>query len=67
MHGRPALHQVLHIAILVSTLLGAAGVAFYALWPLLFDDPMPAPARRLLIAVIVVAGVLLLVEWQVVH
>jgi hypothetical protein len=67
MDQQPPLHQVLHIAILVSTLLGAAGVAIYVFWPILFEDPMPAPARNGLLGIVFVAVILLLVEWRIVH
>jgi hypothetical protein len=60
-------HKLLHIAVLSSTIMGAAGLALLALWPVIFDTP-PAPVTRsILLASVLLAGVLLLLEWRVVH
>jgi hypothetical protein len=61
------MHELLHIAVLASTVLGAATLALMVLWPALFDSPMPRTARRIAGGTIALAGVLFLVEWRVVH
>ena len=61
------MHQLLHISILVSTLLAAAGLALLLLWPLVGDSPLPAATRRVLMALVLVGAVLLVVEWRFVH
>lgn len=61
------MHEVLHVAVLGFTILGAATLALLVLWPALFDSPMPSAARGVAAASVVVAGVLFLVEWRVVH
>lgn len=61
------MHEVLHVSILASTILGAASLALLVLWPALFDSPMPGLARGLATGAVAGAGVLLLVEWRLVH
>ena len=61
------MHEVLHVAVLGFTILGAASLALLVLWPALFDSPMPSAARGAAAAAVLVAGVLFLLEWRVVH
>ena len=61
------MHQVLHIGILASTLLGAAGLILLVLWPFVSDAPLPEVTKRALAALVVVAAGLLLFEWRYVH
>ncbi|MBW3594311.1 MAG: hypothetical protein KY391_01940 [Actinobacteria bacterium] len=61
------MHEALHISILAATILGAASLALLVLWPVLFDAPMPRSARALAVGAVVAAGLLLLVEWRLVH
>ena len=61
------MHEVLHVAVLGFTILGAASLALLVLWPALFDSPMPSVARGAAAASVAVAGVLFLLEWRVVH
>lgn len=61
------MHQVLHIGILASTLLGAAGLILLVLWPLVSDAPLPDVTKRALAALVIVAAALLLTEWRYVH
>lgn len=61
------MHELLHISILVSTLLGAAGLALLVLWPLVADSQLPAATRRVLIGLVALGALLLLVEWRFVH
>jgi len=60
-------HQALHISILATTILGAASLALLVLWSTLFDTAMPRSAQGLAVATVVVAAVLFLVEWRLVH
>jgi hypothetical protein len=61
------MHEVLHIAILTATLLGAAGLVLLVLWPLLADQPLPGPTRTVLSVLIVLGAAMFLVEWLLVH
>lgn len=61
------MHEVLHVAVLGVTILGAAILALLVLWRALFDSPMPSVARGAAAASVVAAGLLFLVEWRVVH
>lgn len=61
------MHEALHIAVLVGTLAGGAALVVLAAWPLLAEGPLPSGTVRLLVSVVVVAALLLLVEWRVVH
>ena len=61
------MHEVLHVSILASTILGAASLALLVLWPALFDSAMPVLARAVATGAVVVAAVLFLVEWRLVH
>jgi hypothetical protein len=60
-------HQALHVAILATTLIGAAGLAMFLLWPVIFDAPVPGPTRRILLALVGIGLLLFLVEWLLVH
>jgi len=62
-------HDLWHIAVLGSTLFGAAGAAIIALGSLIFDDPPPALARwrPVIAAVVAAAAVLVILEWTLVH
>lgn len=55
------------MAVLVSTLAGAASLAILVLWPLVADSPLPPATAWALTGVVGVAAVLLLLEWRVVH
>jgi hypothetical protein len=57
------------VALLGSTLFGAAGLVILLLVPLVFDSPPPglARARPLLLALVGVAIVLLGMEWLWIH
>ena len=61
------MHGLLHLAILTSTLLGAAGLVLLVVWPLLSDSPLPRATKVGLGVLVGLAGVLLLVEWRLVH
>jgi hypothetical protein len=62
-------HEVWHVLVLASTLVGAAGAAILLLAPVVFET-YPASLRRarpLVVGLIVLGVALLLVEWLVVH
>ncbi len=61
------MHEVLHIGILASTLLGAAGLVLLVLWPLFADQPLPGATKLVLASLIGVGAILFMVEWRVVH
>ena len=61
------MHELLHIGILASTLLGAAGLVLLVLWPLFADQPLPAATKVVLGALIGLGAVMFLVEWRFVH
>lgn len=63
------MHELWHITVLVVTLIGGAGIALVALAPLVFDSTPPGlrRARPVVLAAAAVAGVLLVIEWTVVH
>ena len=61
------MHEALHVAILTSTLLGAAGLILLLLWPLLADQPMPGATKVVLSLLFGLGAVLFLVEWRLVH
>jgi hypothetical protein len=61
-------HDFWHIAVLGSTLFGAAGLLIVALGPLVLDSPrLAARARPLVFGLLALAGLLLLLEWLLVH
>ena len=62
-------HEVWHVLVLASTLVGAASAAILLLAPIVFET-YPASLRRarpLVIGLIVLGLVLLIVEWRIVH
>ena len=62
-------HEWWHMAVLGSTLFGAAGLALLLLVPLIFDEP-PAgfeTAKPVIAGLVALAGLLLLTEWLGVH
>ena len=61
------MHELLHVAILSSTVTGAAALATLLLWPLVSDVVLAPGTKALLGGLVGLAGVLLLVEWQLVH
>lgn len=61
------MHQLLHVGILVSTIMGVAALALLVLWPVIFEAPLGGRTKALLLASIGVAGLLFLMEWRVVH
>lgn len=61
------MHEVLHLAILTSTLLGAAGLVLLVVWPLASDLPLPRPTKVALGVLVGLALALLLIEWRLVH
>ncbi len=62
-------HDLWHVAVLGSTLFGAAGLLVLLLAPLLFEAPPPglSATRRATWLLIALAGALLLWEWLGVH
>jgi hypothetical protein len=62
-------HEVWHVLVLGSTLLGAAGGVILLLAPVVFET-YPEGLRRgrpAVLGVVVLAGVLLAIEWLLVH
>ena len=62
-------HRLWHIAVLASTLLAAAGAAIQLLAPLVFEE-LPPGLRRTrpwVLGSIVLATILLVLEWTSVH
>ena len=62
-------HDLWHLVVLGSTLMGAAGLAILLLAPLVFEEPTPGlrQARPLVGGLVAVAAILLVVEWLGVH
>ena len=62
-------HEIWHVTVLGSTLLGAAGVVLLVLAPLLFEETPAglAKARPLVIGLVALAAVVLILEWLAVH
>lgn len=63
------MHELWHVALLGSALFGAAGAALLFLGPLLFDGTPPGleRARPAVIALLLAAGALVVLEWTLVH
>lgn len=61
------MHELVHVAVLVFTLCGAGSLLLLLLWPLLADNPLPGPSKKLMGALIGLGVASLLVEWMVVH
>ena len=62
-------HNLWHLVVLGSTLMGAAGLGIVLLTPLVFDEPPPGLVRwrPYVLGLVGLAGVLLAVEWLSVH
>ncbi|MGH2754551.1 MAG: hypothetical protein ACRDLB_08965 [Actinomycetota bacterium] len=62
-------HDLWHLVVLGSTLMGAAGLAILVLAPLVFEEPPPGlrAVRPLVGGLIALAGLLLVVEWLGIH
>ena len=62
-------HDLWHLVVLGSTLMGAAGLAILVLAPLIFEEPPPGleRAKPLVAGLVAVAAVLLAAEWLGVH
>jgi hypothetical protein len=62
-------HELWHVLVLSSTMLGSAGAAILLLSSLVFEAPPPGLQRGKPAAVglICLAGLVLIVEWLVVH
>jgi hypothetical protein len=62
-------HDLWHLVVLGSTLMGAAGLAILALAPLIFEEPPPGleRAKPLVAGLVALAAVLLAAEWLGVH
>jgi hypothetical protein len=62
-------HEIWHVAVLAATLFAAAGGAILVLGPLVFDEPPPglSRARPAILGLVLLAGVLLGLEWLGVH
>ena len=60
-------HNVLHISILASTLLGAGGLVLLIIWPLVSETPLPSITRNVLAGIVALGVLLLGLEWRVVH
>jgi hypothetical protein len=60
-------HQILHVSVLASTLIGAGGVILLLVWPLVSENPLPPATRNALVVMAIVALGLLVLEWRVVH
>ncbi len=61
------MHQLLHVGILASTIMGVAALALLVLWPVIFDSPLTGRTKVVLLASVGIAGFLFLLEWRVVH
>lgn len=62
-------HEIWHVTVLASTLLGAAGAGLLLLAPLLFEETPAglARARPLVVGLVALAALVLLLEWLAVH
>ncbi|MGH2787566.1 MAG: hypothetical protein ACRDJV_06605 [Actinomycetota bacterium] len=63
------MHEVWHVVVLASTLFGLAAVVLLALASLVFEEVPPglSRARPLLFALATCAGVVVALEWTIVH
>jgi hypothetical protein len=62
-------HELWHVVVLASTLFGGAGALILLVAPLVFES-LPeglVRARPLVVGLILLAGVVFLAEWLVVH
>jgi hypothetical protein len=62
-------HEIWHVFVLSSTLLGGAGAAILLLSSVVFQDPAPGlrRARPGVVGLICLAGLVVIAEWHVVH
>jgi hypothetical protein len=62
-------HDLWHLLVLGSTLMGAAGLAILVLAPFVFEEPPPGleRAKSLVGGLVLLAAVLLAAEWLGVH
>ena len=62
-------HDLWHLVVLGSTLMGAAGLAILLLVPLVFEEPPPGvgAARPYVAGLILIAAGLLALEWLGIH
>ena len=61
------MHELVHVAVLIFTLCGAGSLLLVLLWPLVADNPLPTPSRRLMGLLVALGVASLLVEWMIVH
>lgn len=61
------MHDLVHVAVLLFSLCGAAAVGVLVLWPLVADHPLTGAAKAALGGLIVLGAASLLVEWAIVH
>lgn len=61
------MHEILHIAVLASTLFGAAAALVLVLWPLVAEADLAPVTKRALAALVILGALLLLVEWRWAH
>ena len=63
------LHEAWHVFVLLATLFGAAAGAILLLVPLVFEAPPQGfpKTRPYLVALVVAAGLILVLEWAKVH
>ncbi|MFP5351667.1 MAG: hypothetical protein ACLGIB_03780 [Actinomycetota bacterium] len=61
------MHELLHVAVLVFTLCGAASILLVVLWPLIAEKPLPGATMTVMGALIALAAAALVLEWVLVH
>lgn len=61
------MHELVHVAVLLFTLCGAAAGGVLVLWPLVADSPLTGSAKAALVILIILGMVFLLVEWALIH
>lgn len=61
------MHELIHVAVLLFALCGAAAGGVLVLWPLVADAPLTSPAKAALAILIVLGVIFLFVEWAVIH
>ncbi len=61
------MHELIHVAVLLFSLCGAASFLVLVLWPLAADHPLTAPAKTALGVLIALGATSLLLEWIIVH
>jgi hypothetical protein len=62
-------HDWWHLVVLGSTLFGAAGLGILALYPFIFEEPVPKNSawRPIVLVLVATSAALLAVEWLGVH